>query len=306
MSSDAVHTDMTGASGDIATVATPTSLQDAIPRLPNHLVVAHVLRSEYFDDPADLARLPAVSRAMRDAMAATGLRFEELVDYRAVNIGCLSAVERLQRGGRLSRQEYLCHAAARGGNLEKLKEFRANGCPWNVDTCSLAADGGHLEVLQWARANGCLWSELTCACAAIGGHLEVLQWLRANGCPWDAETCDRAAEGGHLEVLQWARANGCLWSEETCAEAAGGGHLEVLQWLRTNGCPWDKWTCMMAAYNGHLEVLQWARANGCRWTASTREKSAHLGYINNDGSPCDKSSDEDSFSDESDDNEPSE
>jgi len=53
-------------------------------------------------------------------------------------------------------------------------------------------------------------------------------------------------------------------------------------------------------------VLQWARANGCRWTASTREKSAHLGYINNDGSPCDKSSDEDSFSDESDDNEPSE
>ena len=247
MSSDAVHTDMTGASGDIATVATPTSLQDAIPRLPNHLVVAHVLRSEYFDDPADLARLPAVSRAMRDAMAATGLRFEELVGYRAVNIGCLSAVERLQRGGRLSRQEYLCHAAARGGNLEKLKEFRANGCPWNVDTCSLAADGGHLEVLQWARANGCLWSELT------------------------------------------------------CAEAVGGRHLEVLQWLRTNGCLWDKWTCMIAAYSGHLEVLQWARANGCRWTASTREKAAHLGYINNDGRSCDESSDEDSFSDESDD-----
>jgi hypothetical protein len=49
---------------------------DAIPRLLNDIVVAHVLRSEYFDDPADLARLPAVSRAMRDAVAATGLRFE--------------------------------------------------------------------------------------------------------------------------------------------------------------------------------------------------------------------------------------
>ena len=50
----------------------------AIPGLPDHLVVAHVLRSEYFDDPADLARLKAVSRAMRDAVVATGLRFEEL------------------------------------------------------------------------------------------------------------------------------------------------------------------------------------------------------------------------------------
>ena len=51
---------------------------EAIPRLPDHLVATHVLRSEYFDDPADLARLPAVSRGMRDAVAATGLRFEEL------------------------------------------------------------------------------------------------------------------------------------------------------------------------------------------------------------------------------------
>jgi|TARA_B110000259_G_scaffold182353_1_gene225846 hypothetical protein len=43
-------------------------------------VVTHVLRSEHFDDPADLARLPAVSRGMRDAVTATGLEFEELVE----------------------------------------------------------------------------------------------------------------------------------------------------------------------------------------------------------------------------------
>jgi len=40
-------------------------------------------------------------------------------------------------------------------------------------------------VLQWARANGCPWDEETCAFATIGGHLEVLQWLHANGCPWN-------------------------------------------------------------------------------------------------------------------------
>ncbi len=51
---------------------------EAFRGLPNHLVVTHILRSEHFDDPADLARLPAVSRAMRDAVVATGLKFEEL------------------------------------------------------------------------------------------------------------------------------------------------------------------------------------------------------------------------------------
>ena len=45
---------------------------EAIPGLLNDIVITHILRSEYFDDPADLARLPAVSRAMRDAVAATG------------------------------------------------------------------------------------------------------------------------------------------------------------------------------------------------------------------------------------------
>ena len=70
---------------------------EAITDLPNHLVVEHILKSEYFDDPADLARLPAVSRAMRDAVAATGLRFQELGEYRAAELGCFSALKRLQR-----------------------------------------------------------------------------------------------------------------------------------------------------------------------------------------------------------------
>ena len=151
LSSDAAHTAVTDASGNIATATTPASLaevQEAIPGLPNHLVVADILRSEHFDDPADLARLPAVSRAMRDAVAETGLRFEELDETRAVDLGCLSAVQRLQRGGRLSRQEYLCAAAARSGQLEELKVLRADGCPWDEKTCAEAARSGHLEVLQ--------------------------------------------------------------------------------------------------------------------------------------------------------------
>jgi hypothetical protein len=56
MSSHAAHAAMTAAFGGMATATTPASLagaQEAIPDLPDHLVVTHILRSEYFDDPAD-------------------------------------------------------------------------------------------------------------------------------------------------------------------------------------------------------------------------------------------------------------
>ena len=170
----------------MAITTTPASLadaQDAIPGLLDDIVVTHVLRSEHFDDPADLARLPAVSRAMRDLVAETGLRFKELDEKRAVELGCVSAVQRMQRQGRLSRQERLCQAAARSGQLEELKALRADSWPWDRDTCSAAALGGHLEVLQWAHANGCLWDIRTCHKAAEGGYLKVILWARANGCP---------------------------------------------------------------------------------------------------------------------------
>ena len=85
--------------------ASSANAGEAIPGLLNDIVITHILRSEHFDDPADLARLPAVSRAMRDAVAGTGLRFEELAEDDALDFGCLSALKRLHRGGRLSRQE---------------------------------------------------------------------------------------------------------------------------------------------------------------------------------------------------------
>ena len=140
---------------------------------------------------------------MRDAVAATGLRFKELDEKRAVELGCLSALQRLQRQGRLSRQEYLCQAAARSGQLEELKVLRADGCPWDANTCQGAARGGNLEILQWLRANSCPWDTNTCCGAAEGGHIEVLQWARANGCPWDEKgLLFIAAQKGHEAVVR--------------------------------------------------------------------------------------------------------
>jgi len=175
--------------------------------------------------------------------------------------------------------EETCGAAAKNGHLEVLQWARANECPWDETTCTLAAVGGHLEVLKWARANGCPWNTLTCAGAAKEGHLEVLKWARANGCSWDTATCALAAKGGYLEILKWARANGCPWNKQTCAKAAEGGHLEVLKWARANGCPWNSSTCNSAAWFGNLEILRWARANGCPWNEVTCASAAGGGHL---------------------------
>ena len=248
--------------------ASKANAGQAIPGLLNDIVIAHVLRSENFNDPADVARLKAVSHAMHDAVAATGCALSKLCVQEAVLLGCLSAVERLLRRGILHEREreYLCHAAARSGQLEKLMLLRENNKPWDEITCAAAACGGHIEVIQWLRANGCPWDVHTCRSAAICGQLEVLQWARANGCPWDEYVCGNATFAGHLEMLRWARENGCPWDERICARAAYGGHFEVLQWARANGCPWNAVTCKAAANGGHLEVLKWARANGCPWS----------------------------------------
>jgi hypothetical protein len=45
-------------------------------------------------------------------------------------------VERLERGGRLSRKELRCEAAARSGQLEELKALQN---PWDEKTYSGAA-----------------------------------------------------------------------------------------------------------------------------------------------------------------------
>ena len=39
--------------------------------------------------------------------------------------------------------------------------MRANGCPWDAETCKYAAFGGHLATLRWARENGCNWNAYT-------------------------------------------------------------------------------------------------------------------------------------------------
>jgi hypothetical protein len=281
---------------DFSNIALQHDAGDAFAALPVHVLITHVLSSGNLPDPSDLARLRAVSREMRDAVAATGREVYELGAEKAIELGDLSGMQLLHQRGDLDDElsDGLCTLAAEAGQHEILKWLRENDFPWDLETCRYAAAGGHLEVLQWARANGCPWDRNTSLEVARRGHLEVLQWARANGCPWNAETCTLAALGGHIEVLQWAHANGCPWNERTCSLAAREGNLELLQWARANGCPWNERTCSLAAREGHLELLQWARANGCPWDEETCSGAAYdrnlevLQWARANGAPWDE------------------
>jgi hypothetical protein len=185
-----------------------------------------LLRSDFLPEPADLARLRAVSAGVRDAVNATGREIKKLSDGKAAELGYVSLLKDRHSRGLLEDENLVCAAAARIGDLQELKALRADEWPWDERSCASAAAVGNLEMLKWARDNGCPWDETTCAYAAKDGHLETLKWARENGCPWNERTCALAASGGHLEVLRWARANGAPWDEDTRRVAAEKGYVE--------------------------------------------------------------------------------
>ena len=125
-------------------------------------------------EPADLGRLRAVSRGMRDAVDATRREIKEVSNEDAAGLGYVSLLKDRHSRGLLSKDErtLVCAAAARSGQLEALRTFRAANFPWDGETCAHAARGGHLEVLKWARANGCPWDKKTRVLAARKGYLE--------------------------------------------------------------------------------------------------------------------------------------
>ena len=127
-----------------------------------------LLKSDFLPEPADPARLRAVSAGVREAVDATGREIKEISDQEAVSLGYVSLLKDRHSRGVLRQSEgwRLCAAAARNGDLEELKALHADEWPWDARTCAYAAKGGHLRVLQWLRENDCPWDEKTCWAAA--------------------------------------------------------------------------------------------------------------------------------------------
>ena len=231
MDSDSRLNANTLAIGDISIDTHESSSQAAIPGLLNDIVATHILSTEYFDDPAELARLRVVSRAMRAAVTATGLAFEEMDLVAAMKYGCFSAMKRLQRRGLLTHQEFLCPTAARAGLLQELKLLRENNSPWDEGTCCAAAAGGHIHVLEWAHANGCPCRMNTYQSAAAFRVVEVVArelmpvgraYVRVCGAVRKA----RGAAVGARERLPVGREDACIRDDGGATRFGGLGESE--------------------------------------------------------------------------------
>ena len=232
----------------IASRLRPGEEQSAIPGLPDDLVVAHILGSANLSDPTDVARLTAVSRGMRAAVAATKravlatkLTVKKPEEGEAVMKGYLSTLKHMHSRGRLSRKKDLCEDAARGGHLDVLKWARENDCPWDEDTCWRAAWGGHLDAEVGARerlpveqddvlGRG-IWRPPRGAEVGARERLPVGQVdVHGSG----EVRPPRGAEVGARERLPVGRGD--------VRERGVARHLDVLKWARENGCPWDEGT----------------------------------------------------------------
>ena len=79
------------------------------------LIIGNLVDDDLTPDPADLAKLRAVSKAMRDEVDVTGRTLEELTAKYAAGLECLRAVVRLQKRGLLPGREshYLCGCSER-------------------------------------------------------------------------------------------------------------------------------------------------------------------------------------------------
>jgi hypothetical protein len=144
-----------------------------ISSLPLEVISTHILKSEFLQETADLGRLHAVSKGMRDAVDATGREIKKLSDWEAVDLGYVSLLKARHTRGVLKDECLTCAAAARNGDLEELKALRAEKFPWDDETCTHAAPHGHLDVLKWVRANGCTWDRHTRELAALKGCFET-------------------------------------------------------------------------------------------------------------------------------------
>jgi hypothetical protein len=117
---------MASSPADTSTETVETS-QVGFSSLPRDVIATHVLRPDFLPDPADLGRLRAVCKGLRDAVYATGRPVYELTPEEAVRLGDLNGLQLL---------------------LERAPRVRR-------DLCAIAAEVGNLDVLKWARENDC-------------------------------------------------------------------------------------------------------------------------------------------------------
>jgi hypothetical protein len=92
---------------EIPSIPVPEETQSAIPGIPDDVVIRHVFGR--IKDPTDMARLRAVSQAMRAGVKETGRKIREITGEAVVRRGYVTTLAHLHATGRLVFTKDLPH-----------------------------------------------------------------------------------------------------------------------------------------------------------------------------------------------------
>jgi hypothetical protein len=121
----------------------------------------------------------------------------------------------LQQPGTQVHADDMCYAAWTG--CAAMCEFlRAQQCPWDSRSTSAAAHICDVELLRWFFNNGCPWHvEELCTAAAEGGSIEVLTYLQQQGVLTSTALLtgmlEAATDCNELAAAKWLRQQGAEW-----------------------------------------------------------------------------------------------
>eukprot|EP00953_Heterococcus_sp_UTEX-ZZ885_P012004 6916-Heterococcus_DN1.PRE.1 len=179
-------------------------------------------------------------------------------------------------------------AAARIGDLDRLKWFDEAGIKWKHRSVYIAAAKcGSIEMMHWLTQGGAVYDATVMTTAADNGHLDICKHLRAQGCDWD---CDATFAAKTVEVLKWLHENGCPWdvdmmllmtldrdSRKYVISKSGTSISKLSELLNIVGIEFNsyigdrlreegaEWPTVLKYGRrvGKPEMLEWARRRGC-------------------------------------------
>ena len=219
--------------------------------------------------------------------------FQVLSCYIAAENGHLECLKYLHETAKAPWDSDAVRRAYKYNHPECLQYLRDNDCPLPVgwwydedgtlfgeETINAAAKDGDLEKVKYCLAKNCpMNGERACAYAAQGGHLKILKYLHETAkAPWDYKTSEWAAQNGNLHILEYlVERKYDKYDSGACKWAAGNGHLNCLKFLHEVAkAPWNKYIVEFVYIADQPECLQYLLDNCCPLPEGWRYEDGEL------------------------------
>jgi len=256
----------------------PTKIWTGLVLHHKDIFVSHVISKL---NETDRCFFSKVNRESRGVLAYAGVNVSKL----RVNVFECSSISTLEwkwnnmpwgkksKRRRVVDQAWFCSQVAVTNKLEFLKWAReVKHCEWDERTINKAAFKGNLEMLKYFFPNDCPYDEeASCKRAASGGHLDCLRFLFDKVKPsreTEEEAAVQAACGGHMDILKYFVEERKIVDAvkiECVSNAARYGRLDCLKYLLGEEAktPLDDWEYIACArYFEHTECVNYLLEKG--------------------------------------------